>query len=161
MSTRPANAENSRIEYKTKELRTERLHFENSLIEFEVGPAGVIAKIRDGGPIEYAGPLEQQTIDALFDAGERDVWADKDPHGLLPEDFKRQYDSIREAEEKESSTDFESEKRCPECDSHRWRGKQDDLKRQPNRNPAPYKCLNCSHHFRIPSEPDESKEGEE
>jgi hypothetical protein len=117
MSTRPETTQTSRTEFENKELRTERLHFEHAIIEFEVGPVGVYAKIRDGGPIEYAGPLDETTIEALYRAGERDVWVDKDPHGVLPESFKREFDSMREAAYQPSSTDSRTEPRCPDCSS--------------------------------------------
>lgn len=87
--------------------------------------------------------------------------SERDPHGIVPDGFWELYDSIDEAKRKHSSTDFESERRCPECDSYRWMAKQDDLRKQSNRQPEPYRCRNCSHHFWVPSEPGESKEGEE
>jgi hypothetical protein len=118
MSTRPENTGNSRIDFENKELRTERLHFERSTVEFEVGPVGVFARIaREDGRRDYAGPLDEATIEALYQVGERDVWADKDPHGVLPETFKIQYDSLREAAYQPSSTDCRTEPRCPDCSS--------------------------------------------
>lgn len=66
MSTRPEHTESSRIGLSNTELRTERLTLANSIIEFEVGPVGVFARIvREDGRRDYAGPLPSGTISAL------------------------------------------------------------------------------------------------
>ena len=63
MSTRPKSTESGSI---AAELRAERLTLANSVVTFEVGPVGVVARIdhRDGRR-EYAGPLSDATIAAL------------------------------------------------------------------------------------------------
>ena len=67
MSTRPKSTESGSI---AAELRAERLTLEHSIVEFEVGPVGVVARIdhRDGRR-EYAGPLPDATISALREVG--------------------------------------------------------------------------------------------
>lgn len=73
MSTRPNNIETSRIGFENSKLRAECLYFDHSIVEFEVGPVGAIARIvRDDGSRGYAGPLPRATIDALREVG-RDV----------------------------------------------------------------------------------------
>ena len=71
MSTRPEHTDSSRIGLSNTELRTERLTLANSIIEFEVGPVGVFARIvREDGRRDYAGPLDEGTIEALREVGE-------------------------------------------------------------------------------------------
>ena len=63
MSTRQKSTESGSI---ASELRAERLTLANSIVEFEVGPVGVVARIdRADGRREYAGPLPDATIAAL------------------------------------------------------------------------------------------------
>jgi hypothetical protein len=53
------------------DLRRERLALENSVVEFETGPVGTVAKItRHDGRRDYAGPLPSGTIAALREVGE-------------------------------------------------------------------------------------------
>lgn len=54
----------------TTELRRSRLTFANSVVAFETGPVGTVARItRDDGRREYAGPLPDATIAALREVG--------------------------------------------------------------------------------------------
>ena len=66
MSTRPETTETSRIEFENSKLRSDRLTLEHSIVEFEVGPVGVVARIdHSDGRRDYAGPLDDATIAAL------------------------------------------------------------------------------------------------
>ena len=78
-----------------------------------------------------------------------------DPHDIIPEPFWQHYDSLREAEQAPSTSDTAGEERCPECLSARTREKRDRLRKQPNRRPEDYKCLNCASHFDRPLAPGE------
>jgi len=54
----------------TTELRRARLTFANSIVEFETGPVGAIARLtHDDGSVAYAGPLPDATIAALREVG--------------------------------------------------------------------------------------------
>jgi len=54
----------------TTELRRARLTFANSIVEFETGPVGTIARLtHDDGTVAYAGPLDEATIAALREVG--------------------------------------------------------------------------------------------
>jgi hypothetical protein len=76
-----------------------------------------------------------------------------DPHGILAD---TPFVSMREAEAKSEQADGgDDEDRCPKCESARVREKQDNLRRQPNRKPEDFKCLNCSVHFDRPLAPGE------
>jgi len=67
MSTRLNTHDTSRI---ANELRQSRLTFENSVVEFETGPVGTIARLtHDDGTVAYAGPLDEATIAALREVG--------------------------------------------------------------------------------------------
>ena len=71
MSTRPEHTDSSRIGLSNTELRTERLTLEHSIIEFELGPVGVFARVDHAdGRRDYAGPLPDATISALREVGE-------------------------------------------------------------------------------------------
>lgn len=162
MSTRPETTQTSRTEFENKELRTERLHFERSTVEFEVGPVGVFARIaREDGRPDYAGPLDDETIAALYRAGERDVWVDKDPHGVLPETFKIQYDSLREAAYQPSSTDSRTEPRCPACSSPNISQRPHTIAEDPEHTrEGRWRCRagDCRHCFHEPA-PSANEEG--
>jgi len=68
MSTQPSNQSNERRAANSKQLSGAQLRLENSLIKFEVGPVGTIARIeRDDGTCDYAGPLNETTIAALLE----------------------------------------------------------------------------------------------
>jgi hypothetical protein len=46
------------------------VRLEHSTVRLETGPAGTIARIdRPGEPIDYAGPLPEETADALLAVG--------------------------------------------------------------------------------------------
>ena len=49
----------------------QELEFENSLVTFECGPVGTIAKIERGTEKEYAGPLPKDTVDSLLEVSRR------------------------------------------------------------------------------------------
>jgi len=67
MSTRLKSRGNDRIDNK---LRRSRLTFANSVVEFETGPVGTIARLtHDDGTVAYAGPLDEATIAALREVG--------------------------------------------------------------------------------------------
>jgi len=67
MSTRLKSRGNDRIDNK---LRRSRLTFANSVVEFETGPVGTIARLtHDDGSVAYAGPLPDATIAALREVG--------------------------------------------------------------------------------------------
>ena len=67
MSTRLKSRGNDRIDNK---LRRSRLTFANSVVEFETGPVGTIARLtHDDGTVAYAGPLPDATIAALREVG--------------------------------------------------------------------------------------------
>ena len=71
MSSRPNKTETSRIGTRHSDLRAERLTLANSIIEFEVGPVGVFARVDHAdGRRDYAGPLPDATISALREVGE-------------------------------------------------------------------------------------------
>ena len=54
----------------TTELRRARLTFANSIVEFETGPVGTVARLtHDDGRREYAGPVDEATIAALREVG--------------------------------------------------------------------------------------------
>jgi hypothetical protein len=64
----PKSHDSSRID--TTELRRSRLTFANSVVAFETGPVGTVARIEHvDGRREYAGPLDEATIAALREVG--------------------------------------------------------------------------------------------
>lgn len=154
MSTRPIDTEISRIGFENSKLRAERLHFEHAEVTFEVGPVGVVAKIRGDGRPEYAGPLDAATIDALYELGEREEWVGRDPHNLLSSDFKRKYDGVRHANRQMvSDTPNDKKRRCPGCGSVAIT----PLSTKTVSNTAPdekWKCKKCTDRFRTPLPPE-------
>jgi hypothetical protein len=68
MSTRLNTPQYSRIEPDTSSA----VELSNSRVEFEPGPAGIVARIEydDWRTPEYAGPLPTATISALLEVGE-------------------------------------------------------------------------------------------
>lgn len=68
MSSSLETSKNSRIELNQQ---PDRLTLANSVLTFESGPAGTIARItHDDGRTDYAGPLCVETIEALDEVGQ-------------------------------------------------------------------------------------------
>ena len=156
MSARPQSAGGVRIELEKSKLRTERLHLENSMIEFEVGPVGTFAKVRRDSRFEYVGPIDEETIDALYELGEREEWIGRDPFDVVPGEFKRRFDGVRHANRQLRVRKPNDEKRrCPAdgCGSTAIT----PLSSKTVSNTAPderWKCKKCAERFRTPLPPE-------
>lgn len=57
----PKSTQNDRETYRTA----------NTTVRIEPGPAGVLARIERDGRVEYAGPLDDDTVDALREVAGR------------------------------------------------------------------------------------------
>ena len=84
-----------------------------------------------------------------------------DPHGILPECFKREYadcesvkQALAKAERAPSTTPEDEQRRCPVCGSRRVRGKKGS-KQMPNQRPEDWKCTSCYCHFNNPITPND------
>jgi hypothetical protein len=65
-STGRTDSQSTRWEFEIG--KREVIHFANTSVSFQSGPAGVIARVdHRSGRVDYAGPLPQATIRALRD----------------------------------------------------------------------------------------------
>ena len=79
--------------------------------------------------------------------------AERDPHGIVPDGFYEQFDSVREAaRDAEVTTDAADRTRCPECDSTnlRYRPEATQSDRPSHHGGTLYLCRTCEEEFDEP-----------
>lgn len=107
----------------------------------------------------------EQVGDARTDGGE--VRIVTDPHEVIPDEFVETFDSWREAERQQPTTDYRDLTRCPECEQTQITPKCDTVSGEcSHRKGGSWRCkrAECGAHFSKPLPPanevDET-EGEE
>jgi len=107
----------------------------------------------------------EELPDTRADGGEVQVVTD--PHGVVPEDFPRLFDSLSEAERQPSTTDRGDLTRCRYCQSTNITPKPGNVLADEcgHRKPGGWRCCNsdCGKHFSKPLPPENEVEtgGEE
>jgi len=77
----------------------------------------------------------------------------RDPHGIVPDGFYAEYDSIHDAAAEVEATADGPEGRCPDCGRSVLVEKRAPEGLAPgNRKPGRYRCKSCGAHFDEPAE---------
>lgn len=82
--------------------------------------------------------------------------SERDPHGIVPDEFWDEFGTIEAAHKAPSTTDKAEQKRCPSCDSINIRHKPGAPvgSDPPHREDADYRCARCEAHFNEPKPPE-------
>lgn len=87
--------------------------------------------------------------------------SEHDPHDIIPDEFREEYGSLREAMREPTTSDPDTLPRCPECYSYNIRRKPDTIADKPQKKDGDWKCQNCLNHFSSPLPPKKEQEGSE
>ena len=88
--------------------------------------------------------------------------SERDPHGIVPDEFWEEFGSIEAARSAPSSTDESERKRCPECGSPNISLKPGSIASDcTHRKDARYRCAKegCGVHFDEPEPPEIEADG--
>jgi hypothetical protein len=78
------------------------------------------------------------------------TYAERDPHGIVPESFWQRYDSIAAAQ-RDAERQGTTQPRCPNRRCHSTRIQKKVGADSPQRKPGAYRCDNCGEHFDEPA----------
>ncbi|MDR9382712.1 MAG: hypothetical protein RI560_13715 [Natronomonas sp.] len=82
----------------------------------------------------------------------------RDPHGIVPDSFWEEFDSIEEARNQAETTPEEKKKRCPECRSTHLTPRSNKPVSQTVHD---WLCKKCRHSFDDPLPPLQEEVGEQ